>query len=53
MVAARMHWSYPIVGHGGTAVLLGGAPAIGCHGDAQREAHELCGDEADLPKLAR
>ena len=48
MVAARTQQSYLVAGHGGTAALYSGTPAVIGHGKAQREAHELYGDYTDL-----
>ena len=50
---ARTHWSVLVAGHGGTAALRGGVPSVTGHGKAQREAHGLRGDHANLPMLPR
>jgi len=41
------------VGHGGMAVLCGGAPAVSGHGKALQGALGFYGDHADLPRLPR
>ena len=42
-----------VAGHGSTAVLRGGAPAISGHGKALRGALGFRGDLADLPRVPR
>ena len=48
-----MQRSMLIAGHGGTAALRGGAPAVFGHGKARRGAHELRDDDATLSRLSR
>ena len=48
-----MQRSMLIAGHGGTAALRGGAPAVFGHGKARRGAHEFCGDDVTLLRLPR